>query len=123
MGSIDLEKLEKTIAEGEEFLMSISHIHPMQIKRILEDIYEMYRHHFSEFLQDEYNSHRVFDIVYNKDGIITSASLKWSYWDGGEVNLKCTGIDVVFKPKHGPQKTIAELPWEIVKPYFNEILK
>ena len=123
MGSIDLEKLEKTIAEGEEFLMSVSHIHPMQIKRILEDIYEMYRHRFSEFLQDEYNSHRVFDIVYDKDGNITSVSLKWNYWDGGEINLKCTGIDVVFKPEHGPQKTIAELPWEIVKPYFNEILK
>lgn len=123
MNSIDLEKLEKTIAEGEKFLMSISHIHPMELKRILENIYEMYKHHFSEFLRDEYNSHRVFNIVYDKDANITSASLKWNYWDGGEINLKCTGIEVVFKPEHGPQKTFAELPWEIVKPFFNEILK
>ena len=123
MNSIDLEKLEKEIKEGEEFLMSISHIHPMEIKRILEDVYEMYKHHFSEFLRDEYKSHRVFSIIYDKAGNITSASLKWNYWDGGEINLKCTGITVVFKPEHGPHNTLAELPWEIVKLYFSEILK
>lgn len=123
MNSIDLEKLEKTIAEGDEFLMSISHIHPMELKRILENIYEMYKHHFSEFLRDEYNSHRVFGIIYDKDGNITSASLKWNYWDGGEINLKCTGITVVFKPEHGMHNTLAELPWEIVKPIFNKIIK
>lgn len=123
MEGINIEKLEKEIKEGKDFLMSISHIHPMQVKRILEDIYEMYSNHFSEFLQDEYKSHRVFDIIYDKDGNISSASLKWNYWDSGEINIKCTGIEVVYKPEHGPQKTIAKLHWKFIKPYFNEILK
>lgn len=123
MSSIDIEKLKKTCTEGDEFLKSISHIHPMEIKHILEDVYEMYRYHFSEFLQDEYNSRRVFDIIYNKDGNITLANLSWNYWDGGAVKLTCSGIEVVFIPEYGPQETIAELPWEIVKPYFNEIVK
>lgn len=42
MGGIDLEKLKKTITKGEEFLKSISSVHPMEIKHILENIYEMY---------------------------------------------------------------------------------
>ena len=123
MSSIDIEKLKKTCTEGDEFLKSISHIRPMEIKRILEDVYETYRYRFSEFLQDEYNSRRVFDIIYDKDGNITLASLRWNYWDGGVVKLTYTGIEVVFIPEYGPQETIAELPPEIVKPYFNEFLK
>ena len=123
MSSIDLEKLKKTITEGEAFLKSISHVHPMEIKRILENIYEMYKGQFSEVLQGEYDSNRIFTVVYDKDGNITSASLKWNYYDSGEVRLVCTGIEVVYKPEDGPQKIIAELPWEIVKPYFNDILK
>lgn len=123
MGCLDLEKLNKTIAEGEKFLISISHLHSLEIKRILEDIYDIYSHHYSEFLRDEYKSNREFDIIYDKDGNITSASIKWNYYDAGEVNLNCTGIKVVYKPEHGLQKTLTELPIEIIKPYFNEILK
>ena len=43
MSSIDLEKLKETITEGEEFLKSISSVHPLEIKHILENIYEMYK--------------------------------------------------------------------------------
>ena len=42
MSSIDLEKLKKTITDGEGFLKSISYVHSMEIKHILENIYEMY---------------------------------------------------------------------------------
>ena len=118
MSSIDLEKLKKTITEGEEFLKSISSVHPLKIKRILENIYEMYKGHFSEFLQDQYEFVRTFNIEYDKYDNIISASLTWHYWDAGEINLKCTGIEVVYKPEDGPQKIIAELPWELVKSYF-----
>ena len=123
MSSIDLEKLKKTITEGEVFLKSISRVHPMEIKCILENIYEIYKGQFSEVLQNEYEKYREFDITYDNNGNITSASLKWNYYDSGEVRLICTGIEVVYKPEDGPQKIIAELPWEIVKPYFNELLK
>ena len=122
MSSIDLEKFKKTITEGEDFLKSISHVHPMKIKRILENIYEMYKGQFSEVLQDEYDSNRIFTVVYDKGGNITSASIKWNYWDCGEVRLVYTGIEVVYTPEDGSQKIIAELPWELVKPYFKEIL-
>ncbi len=122
MSSIDLEKLKKTITEGEGFLKSISSVHPMEIKCILENIYEMYKGNFSEVLQDEYDSNRIFTVVYDKGGNITSASIKWNYWDCGEVRLVYTGIEVVYTPEDGPNKIIAELPLEIVKPYFKEIL-
>ena len=122
MSSIDLEKLKKTITEGEDFLKSISHVHPMKIKHILENIYEMYKGQFSEVLQDEYNSNRIFTVVYDKGGNITSASIKWNYWDCGEVRLVYRGIEVVYTPEDGSQKIIAELPLELVKPYFKEIL-
>ena len=118
----DIETVKKEIKEGEDFLKRISPIHPIEIKRVLEDIYEMYKHNFSEYLIDEYDSHRVFDIVYDKDDNITSASLTCYYYDGCEINLKCTGIEVVYKPEDGPQKIIAELPWKVVKLYFNEFL-
>ena len=123
MSSIDLEKLKETITKGEEFLKSISSVHPLEIKCILENIYEMYKGQFSEVLQDEYDSNRIFTVVYDNIGNITSASIKWNYWDCGEVRLVYTGIEVVYTPEHGSQKIIAKLSWEIVKPYFNEILK
>ena len=123
MSSIDLEKLKKTITEGEEFLKSISRVHPLEIKLILEDVYEMYKGQFSDVLQNEYDKYREFDITYDNNGNITSASLKWNYYDSGEVRLVCTGIEVVHTPEHGSQKIIVKLPWEIVKPYFNELLK
>ena len=120
---IDLEKLKKTITDGEEFLKSISRVHPMEIKCILENIYAMYEGQFSEVLQNEYEKYREFDITYDNNGNITSASLKWNYWDAGEVRLICTGVEVVYIPEIGSQKIIAELPLEIVKTYFKEILK
>ena len=38
---IDTEKFIKTIAVGDKFLTSISHLHPMKIKGILEGVYEI----------------------------------------------------------------------------------
>ena len=118
----DIETLKKEIKEGEYFLKRISPIHPIEIKRILEDVYELYRGHFSEFLQDQYESNRVFNIEYDKEDNITSASLTWHYWDVGEIKLTCTGIEVVYKPEDGLQKIIAEIPWKVVKLYFDNIL-
>ena len=118
MSSIDLEKLKKTITEGEGFLKSISSVHPLEIKHIFENIYEMYKGNFSEVLQNEYDSNRIFTVVYDNVGNITSASIKWNYWDCGEVRLVYTGIEVVYTPEDGSQKIIAELPLELVKPYF-----
>ena len=120
---IDTERFIRTISEGNKFLASISHLHPMKIKGILEGVYEMYKAQFTEVLQDEYENYNVFDITYDNNGNITSASLKWNYWDAGEVRLACTGIEVIYTPEIGSQKIIAELPLEIVKPYFNEFLK
>ena len=51
MSSIDLEKLKKTISEGEDFLKSISHVHPMKIKRILENIYGYIRVSYQMFFR------------------------------------------------------------------------
>lgn len=120
---IDTKKFIKIIAEGNKFLSSISHLHPMKIKGILEDVYEIYKGQFPEVLQDEYDNYNVFDITYDNNGNITSASLKWNYWDAGEVRLICTGVEVVYIPEIGSQKIIAELPLEIVKPHFNKFLK
>ena len=120
---IDTEKFIKIIAEGDKFLTSISHLHPMKIKGILEGVYEMYKGQFPEVLQDEYEKYRGFDITYDKNENITSASLKWNYYDSGEVRLENTGIVVIYNPEIGSQKIIVELPLEIVKLYFNEFLK
>ena len=120
---IDTEKFIQTITEGNKFLASISHLHPMKIKGILEDVYEMYKGQFPEVLQDEYDNYNIFDITYDNNGNITSASLKWNYYDSGEVRLENTGIKVIYTPEIGSQKIIAELPPEIVKPSFKEILK
>ena len=118
----DIETLKKEIKEGEYFLKRISPIHPIEIKRILEDVYELYRGHFSEFLQDQYESNRVFNIEYDKEDNITSASLTWHYWDVGEIKLTCKGIEVVYNPYNGAKNTIVELPWKFVKLYFDDIL-
>ena len=118
----DIETVKKEIKEGEDFLRHISPIHPIEIKRVLEDIYELYRDHFSEFLQDQYESNRVFNIEYDKEDNITSASLTWHYWDVGEIKLTCTGIEVVYNPYNGAKNTIVELPWKFVKLYFDDIL-
>ena len=118
----DIETLKKEIKEGEYFLKRISPIHPIEIKRILEDVYELYRGHFSEFLQDQYESNRVFNIEYDKEDNITSASLTWHYWDVGEIKLTCTGIEVAYNPYNGAKNTIVELPWKFVKLYFDDIL-
>ena len=120
---IDTEKFIQTITEGNKFLTSISHLHPMKIKGILKGVYEMYKDQFPEVLQDEYENYNVFDIAYDNNGNITLASLKWNYWDAGEVRLICTGIEVIYTPEVGSQTIIAELPLDIVKSYFNELLK
>ena len=118
----DIEAFKNEIKEGENFLRSISHVHPKKIKHILEDVYESYRDQFSEFLQDQYEFVREFNIEYDKYDNITSASLTWNYWDAGEINLTSAGINVIYKPENGSPKIIAELPWKVVKPYFNEFL-
>ena len=119
----DIEAIKAEIIEGENFLKRISHVHPKEIKLVLEDIYELYRDHFSEFLQDQYEFVRLFNITYDHYDNIISASLTWHYWDAGEINLTCKGIEVVYKPENGSEKIIAELPWKVVKLYFNEFLK
>ena len=118
----DIEAFKNEIKEGENFLRSISHVPPKKIKHILEDVYESYRDNFSEFLQDQYEFVRSFNIEYGKYDNLISASLTWHYWDAGEINLTCAGISVVYKPEDGPKKIIVELPWKVVKPYFNEFL-
>ena len=118
----DIETLKKEIKEGEAFLRRISPIHPIEIKRILEDVYELYKYRFSEFLQDQYESNRVFNIEYDKEDNITSASLTWHYWDVGEIKLTCAGIEVMYNSYNGAKNTIVELPWKFVKLYFDDIL-
>lgn len=114
----DIEAIKAEIIEGKNFLKCISQVHPKEIKRILEDVYELYKYNFSEYLQDEYNSHRLFNIKYDKDDNIISASLMCYYYDGCEINLTCKGIEVVYKPENGPEKIITELSWKFVKMYF-----
>lgn len=123
MNNIDIEQLTETITEGKEFLKSISHVHPKEIKHVLEDVYEMYKHNFSKFLRDQYELARSFNIVYDKYDNIISASLTWNYFDTGEITLKYTGIEVIYTPENGSQKITAELSWKVVKLFFNEILK
>ena len=70
----------------------------------------------------DYEENRIFDIRYNKDGYVGSASLRWNYYDAGEIRLKYSGMEVVFKPEHGHEKQIAELHWQILIPYLESFL-
>lgn len=121
--SINIDNIEKDIELSKTFLIRISEFHPRVIKEFFESIYEMYKHHFSnELLKQDYETNRIFDIRYNKDGYVDSASLRWNYYDTGEIRLKYSGIEVVFKPEHGSDKQIAELHWKILIPYLESFL-
>lgn len=121
--SINIENIENDIALSNKFLTRISEFHPKVIKEFFESIYEMYKDHFSnELLVQDYETTRIFDIRYNKDGYVSSASLRWNYYDSGEIRLKYSGMEVVFKPEHGSDKQIAELHWKILIPYLESFL-
>ena len=123
MGKIDVDQIERDIELSKIFLTKISECHPKVIKEFFESIYEMYKHHFTdELLKQDYETNRIFDIRYNKDGYVSSASLKWNYYDSGEIRLKYSGMEVVFKPEHGSDKQIAELHWNILNPYLESFL-
>lgn len=123
MSAINSEQIKKDIELSKTFLNRISEFHPKVIKEFFESIYEMYKHHFSDtLLAQDYETNRNFDIRYNKDGYVCSASLKWNYYDYGEIRLKYSGIEVVFTPEHGSDKQIAELHWKILIPYLESFL-
>lgn len=123
MGKIDVEQIERDIELSKIFLNKISEFHPKVIKEFFESIYEMYKHHFSDtLLEKDYKTNRVFCIQYDKDGFVCSASLKWNYYDHGEIRLKYSGLEVVFTPEHGQSKQIAELHWKILNPYLESFL-
>ena len=124
MGKIDVEQIERDIELSKIFLNRISEFHPTAIKEFFESIYEMYKHHFSDtpLLAQDYEANRNFDIRYNKDGYVCSASLKWNYYDRGEIRLKYSGLEVVFIPECGPEKQIAELHWKMLNPYLESFL-
>lgn len=123
MGKVDVEQIERDIELSKTFLNRISEFHPTVIKEFFESIYEMYKHHFTEpLLAQDYEANRNFDIRYNKDGYVCSASLKWNYYDRGEIRLKYSGLEVVFIPECGPEKQIAELHWKILNPYLESFL-
>ena len=50
----DIETVKKEIKEGEDFLKRISPIHPIEIKRILEDIYELFMSYIEIISQSFY---------------------------------------------------------------------
>lgn len=124
MGKVDVEQIERDIELSKTFLTRISEFHPNIIKEFFESIYEMYKHRFSDtpLLSQDYETNRNFDIRYNKDGYVCSASLKWNYYDRGEIRLKYSGLEVVFTPECGPEKQIAELHWKILNPYLESFL-
>ena len=123
MGKIDVEQIERDIELSKIFLTRISEFHPTVIKEFFESIYEMYKHQFTEpLLAQDYEANRNFDIRYNKDGYVCSASLKWNYYDRAEIRLKYSGLEVVFTPEHGSDKQIAELHWKILNPYLESFL-
>lgn len=123
MGKVDVEQIERDIELSKIFLTRISEFHPKLIKEFFESIYEMYKHHFSDtLLAQDYETNRKFDIRYNKDGYVSSASLKWNYYDRGEIRLKYSGMEVVFTPEHGSDQQIAELHWKILIPYLESFL-
>lgn len=123
MSGINIDNIEKDIELSKTFLIRISELHPKVIKEFFESIYEMYKHHFSDtLLAQDYETNRKFDIRYNKDGYVSSVSLKWNYYDSGEIRLKYSGMEVVFKPEHGSDKQIAELHWKILIPYLESFL-
>ena len=124
MGKVDVEQIERDIELSKIFLNRISEFHPTVIKEFFESIYEMYKHNFSDtpLLAQDYETNRNFDIRYNKDGYVCSASLKWNYYDRGEIRLKYSGLEVVFIPECGPEKQIAELHWKILNPYLESFL-
>ena len=123
MSSI-IDNIEKDLELSKTFLTRLSECHPKVIKEFFESIYEMYKQNFSdELLAKDYEENRIFDIRYNKDNYVGSASLRWNYYDSGEIRLKYSGIEVVFKPEHGHEKQIAELHWQILIPYLESFLK
>ena len=123
MSSI-IDNIEKDLELSKTFLTRLSECHPKVIKEFFESIYEMYKHHFSDtpLLAQDYETNRNFDIRYNKDGYVSSASLKWNYYDRGEIRLKYSGLEVVFIPECGPEKQIAELHWKILNRYLESFL-
>ena len=100
-----IENIEKDLELSKTFLTRISDCRPKVIKAFFESIYEMYKQNFSdELLTKDYEENRIFEIRYNKDGYVGSASLRWNYYDSGEIRLKYSGMEIVFKPEHGCEK-------------------
>lgn len=112
---MDIDNIKKQVEIGQECLIKLSKYHPDRIKSGLEKIYDIYKDNLNhEYLSEEYNVSRSFSIEYNKDMIINSCQLRWSYWDSAYIDINSMGIKFVFNPEHGERKIIADLPWQII---------
>ena len=110
-----VKSFEKRIETGRRILEQISSYHPSVIKAGLEKIYEIYKHNLDhQELAQEYEKAREFSIVYSFDMTISSAKLYWSFYDTARIEIGTLGITFKYKPEHGSEVKIAELPWEVV---------
>lgn len=119
---MNIEKIESQIAIGETILKELSIVHPNKIQTALETIVETYMDKLPQHVQDEYSKYLTFKIIYKKDKTLDGAYLTFGSWDTAEITLNIIGIKIVYAPEHGSSSEIVDLPWNIIKSYFNGLI-
>ena len=116
-----IENIERRIEYGQPCMNRLS---DLSIKEIVFSIEKIWENSGSnsygkcvEELEKEYLNKSTY-VNYDKDLKISKVEVRWSFWDGISIELTSMGLIATYKPEHGPTKTLLDLTWVLIEPFF-----
>ena len=121
--AIDLDSIKASYAAGIPTRDRLTGYSPVDMKEILNKIYQMCKGYQKMEAGEEYYPNAIMKLSYGGekghdapaiDFILQRATLTWGYWDTWSVELNEIGIYAKYTPEHGVEEEVFTLGWSAI---------
>ena len=116
--AIDLDSIKASYAAGIPTRDRLTGYSPVDMKEILNKIYQMCKGYQKMEAGEEYYPSATMRLSYGGekdiDFILQRATLTWGCWDTWSVELNEFGIFAKYKPEHGTEEEVFTLGWSAI---------